>query len=282
MSFFGWLNTKSNLEAPPAPGREFGPEKDDWQRDLPPGALNPVDANRDGVPDAIAGLCLSIDYVDASAARSSRRILVDDLYSGGGYCYIEAFCLLRQDQRTFRADRIEFLRIPPDWREVANPLSFLMGYLPASNSRQIGNDKWDSYAQAAERYGRLYNGRKAANHGLRVLAFVSRSDGKISDEERSVVCSYVRGAAALVGEKLNEDECREIASDIDTLFPTKRQVTNSLNAIRMYYEQSDIFMNSLKLLVRADGVIDEQEREAVQMLVEILHRQRKRDNLRRS
>ncbi len=274
MSFLDWLSGRPNLELPPAPNKEFGPERDDWQRDLPIGALESVDADKDGIPDAIAGICVWIDYVDASGAKSNRRVLVEKLYSEGNFLYLAGFCLLRQEQRTFRADRIQDLRLPPSWREVSDPVSFLMAYLPAE--KQIKKTNWQSFVEDSERYARLYETRKAANHGLRVLAFVARSDGSIADTERSVVYSYVRNAAALVGEELSDDDCKEIASDIETLFPTKRQVANSLNVIRLYHEQSEIFMSSLKFMVRADGEINDREQSAVQMLVEILHRETKR------
>ncbi len=274
MSFFDWLSSRPDPEVPQAPKPEFGPELDDWKRDLPPSALNPVDANKDGIPDAIAGVCIAIDYMDASGASSSRRVIVNKVFHEGGNLYVDGFCLLRQEQRTFRADRIERLWVPPIWREVSDPVGFLMIYLPTPAPDR--SDRWQSLSEETQRYMRLYEVRKAANHGLRVLAFVARCDGSIADAERSVVCEYVRNAAVLVGEELNNADCKDIALDIETLFPTKRQVANSLDAIRLYHEQSDIFLRSLKLLVRADGDIVEREQSAVQMLVEILQRQTQR------
>lgn len=280
MGFLDWLYGTTDLDAPSAPGPEFGPEWDARERDLPDGALHPVDANKDGLPDAIAGVCVSIDYLDATGATSSRRVLISKVYREASYIYVYGFCLLRQEQRTFRADRIQVLRLPPQWRAVSNPVSFLMTYLPGA--KEDTNGEMGSLIEDAKRDARLYDVRKAANHGLRVLAFVARSDGSIADAERSVVCDFVRGAAALVGEELDRDDCEDVASDIETLFPTKRQVANSLDAIRLYREQSDIFLESLKKLVRADGIVNAREQNAMQMLVEILQRQKERDENRRS
>ena len=147
-----------------------------------------------------------------------------------------------------------------------------MSYLPTS--KQDKSNRWNSFVADAERYTRLYDVRRTASHGLRVLAFVARSDGSIVDAERLVICCYVHDAARIVGETLSEDDCNEIASDIETLFPTKRQVANSLDAIRLYHEQIVIFMDSLKALVRSDAIITPREQDAVQMLVEILRRQK--------
>jgi tellurite resistance protein len=266
MSFVDWLSGRNEVRMPAPVDREFGPRED-----VPERALRPIDDDHDGIPDAIAGICISIDYVDVSGADSRRRVVVDKTFSQNNVQYVVGLCLLRQERRTFRADRIRALRLPPSWSEVDNPSEFLSRY-NAPGERPEWQREQEDYAKRADRYARLYQVRRAANHGLRILAFVARSDGSLASQERDVVRDYVCDVSALVGERLNLADATEITSDIDKLFPTKRQVANSLNAVRLYQEQSQLFLNSVKRLVRADGEINQKEETAFELLVEILRK----------
>jgi tellurite resistance protein len=266
MSFANWLNGRNEIRIPTPAQREFGPDQD-----VPEQALRPVDENHDGIPDAIAGICILIDYIDASHAASHRRVIVEKIYEQNDIQYVSGFCLLRQERRTFRADRIQTLRLPPNWDQVKDPLEFLASY-NAPHEKSKWQREQEDYAKRAERYARLYDARKAANHGLRILAFVARSDGAIANQERDVIRDYIGDVSELVVERLNEEDASEIASDIDKLFPTKRQVANSLNAIRLYQEQSHLFLTSVKRLVRADGELNQKEQMAFELLVEVLRK----------
>jgi hypothetical protein len=266
MSFADWLNGRNEILVPTSARKEFGPSKD-----IPEESLKLIDEDHDGIPDTIAGLCILIDYVDASGAASHRRVRVEKISEQGDVQYIAGFCFLRHERRTFRVDRIRALRLPPNWDEVSNPMEFLARY-KGSPEKSEWQRKQEDYAQRAERYARLYDARKAASHGLRILAFVARSDGAIADQERNVVRDYICDISKLVDDPLDTADAFEIASDIDKLFPTKRQVANSLNAIRLYQEQSQLFLNSIKRLVRADGTINEKEATAFELLVEILRK----------
>jgi tellurite resistance protein len=266
MSFGDWLSGQNEIRVPAPTEKEFGPDQD-----IPEEALKFINADHDGIPDTIAGLCILIDYVDASGADSRRRVQVEKTYEQNDIQYVAGFCFLRHERRTFRVDRIRALRLPPNWDEVNNPMEFLARYKGPAEKPKLQREKED-YTQRAEKYARLYDARKAASHGLRILAFVARSDGAIADQERDVVRDYVCDVSKLVGDRLDGADAFEIASDIDKLFPTKRQVANSLNAIRLYQEQSQLFLNSVKRLVRSDGTLNEKEATAFELLVEILRK----------
>lgn len=49
---------------------------------------------------------ISFSYSNAFGDASKRTIVVDQIYESAGRVYIEGFCRLRGDTRTFRADRI--------------------------------------------------------------------------------------------------------------------------------------------------------------------------------
>jgi len=272
MSFLEWLGGRPAVQAPPFFRKEHGPASDDWKRDLPPGALQPIDADHDGKPDTIAGLCIALEYVDASGASSARRVIANKVYEANGIAYLEGYCLLRNEDRTFRCDRIQSLSLPPDWKAIPNPLAMLQSYLPLRADFSQFQNTFSNFD--SDRYVRMYEARQVANHGLRVLAFLARSDGRLDDSELLVIQGYIRDAASLVGVKLEPDEAAEIAGDVSKLFPTKRQVANSIAAIQMYQEQTDAFLSAMTALIQADGEVTAYELSALEMLIEILNKRR--------
>lgn len=74
--------------------------------------------NLPGIPDFIYkeirnslqhGKVLKIDYQDFSGAESTRLILPEVLFESGGRWYTGAYCYLREEERSFRLDRIAAL-----------------------------------------------------------------------------------------------------------------------------------------------------------------------------
>lgn len=276
MGFLDWLNSAPSIQPPAPPAPEAGPREDIFDEPVVQQALKPADNDGDGIPDSIAGVCISIEYGDSIGEISTRRVLIERLYFQNNQLYIYGWCFLRDARRTFRADRILKLLLPPDWREVRDPYEFLEGYVsPSQNSRKENaapaldvpvvrsNDYWE----------RRYKVRAVANHGLRVLTFMARVDGAFALEERDVLNTYVKNISAVAGVRLNDEESADIASEVEALFPTKRQVANSLAAIRLYQEQSSLLLDSLKKLVRSDEKISSWEQNAMKMLIDILKKQ---------
>ncbi len=62
---------------------------------------------------------INIDYRDAQDNQTNRDIVIRYLYDDGGKTYIRAFCLLRNEMRTFRIDNIRKMYI--DGAEISEP-----------------------------------------------------------------------------------------------------------------------------------------------------------------
>lgn len=276
MKFFDWFQTTAETPPPMLNSPETGPVKDDWQLEIGPGALDPDDDGTDDVPESIAGICVGIEYLDASGATSSRRIVCRSVFEAHDMIYVHGHCLLRGENRMFRLDRIKKLRLPPDWVRFPDPSAFFRAYLrPTEN---MGKNKWDAFLDGSERYAKLAQTRRIASHGLRILTFVGRAEGSIVKQERSIVKNYVREIAKLAQVELSDDDSAEVAADVDKLFPTKRQVAYSLDVIVHDPEQSELLLNTLKALVAADGLRSHREANALALLVEVL-RNRKQNKV---
>lgn len=65
---------------------------------------------------------INIDYRDAKDNQTNRDIVIRYLYDDGGKTYIRAFCLLRNEMRTFRIDNIRKMYI--DGAEISEPANY--------------------------------------------------------------------------------------------------------------------------------------------------------------
>jgi hypothetical protein len=94
MRFFNWFQSAPEMGPPELKNPETGPEKDDWQLEIGPGALDPDDDGQDNVPESIAGICVAIEYLDASGGTSSRRIICRSVFEAHEMIYLHGHCLL--------------------------------------------------------------------------------------------------------------------------------------------------------------------------------------------
>lgn len=66
--------------------------------------------DREEILCGVAGEIIEIDYGDAQTGRSTRIITIGSLYQLRRLLLVDAFCHLRADDRTFRLDKIHFIR----------------------------------------------------------------------------------------------------------------------------------------------------------------------------
>lgn len=62
------------------------------------------------IPCGISGEIIEIDYGDAKVGRTTRIVTVERLYKARRILFIDGLCHLRAENRTFRLDRIHFIR----------------------------------------------------------------------------------------------------------------------------------------------------------------------------
>jgi DNA polymerase-3 subunit epsilon len=220
------------------------------------------DDNSDGLPDEIEGVALGLEYADASGEVSARRVIAGRVSPGGGeFFYLEGWCLLRKDWRTFRSDRMLKLMLPPAWTSVADPTTFLRTYLP----------KLPTEARAAAKV----NPKLLCRDGLAVLLYVARSDGDVLPAaERDVVTKYIGAVFQRAGLAPNNGMIAEVAAYADTLYPSAQSMEACLSRLERDPGALDLLVPHLTALVKADGTYSEQEQLAVATLVRAIEEAR--------
>lgn len=149
----------------PIPGHRMGvpPRDDDFAATLDP--ISGVD---------IDGVSIGILYRDASGTPSTRTIRCRDALRDGDLIYVRAWCLHRQDWRTFRLDRIV---------EVYDySTGELLGRAAPFFSQLLGINLADPIVEV-----------QAPLHfrdGGRVLLFVAMHDGELHPAEMRVIVDF--------------------------------------------------------------------------------------------
>ncbi|MDT3683736.1 MAG: exonuclease domain-containing protein [Pseudorhodoplanes sp.] len=220
------------------------------------------DDNSDGLPDEIEGVALGLEYANASGEVSARRVIAGRVSPGGGeFFYLEGWCLLRKDWRTFRSDRMLKLMLPPAWTSVADPTTFLRTYLP----------KLPTEARAAAKV----NPKLLCRDGLAVLLYLARSDGDVLPAaERDVVTKYIGAVFQRAGLTPSDEVSADVAAYADTLYPSEQSMESCLSRLERDPGALDLLVPHLTALVKADGTYSEQEQLAVAALVRAIEEAR--------
>lgn len=261
MSLLDWFRDRTAPSPPRLKVTERGPPSDTPEEQQHP--LYPRDRDGDGVPDAIEGIALGLEYVDAVGEISVRRVIAARVTpTSGRFLYLDGWCLLRNGWRRFRSDRMLKLMIPPTWDQIADPTAFLREYVPEPPT---------------ERHSQRINPKMICRDGLAVLLYVARSDSAVLPAaEREAINLYIAVACQRAGVPADDDTVGRIAAYADTLYPSARSMGLYLGRLECDSGALDILVPCLGSLVKADGIYSEQEQQAVATLLNAIGRARER------
>lgn len=132
---------------------------------------------------------LRIDYVDANGTATTRSVQVREFGPYGGQTLILGRCLLRNESRTFRSDRIQACIDEETGEVVTDVVAHLLGKYDADPARLIEcllTDHMDC---------------------LRVLLHIGKSDGQLRAPEREIIrqtCIDLSGDTRLTDEAMKQ------------------------------------------------------------------------------
>ncbi len=188
---------------------------------------------------------LDLDYIASSDDAPHRRITTQH-YSPDPPGYIFAWCHLRDDERTFRLDRIRSA-VALDSGEVINDVG---KYLTAL------------YEKSPAAVWRML----LAEHllALRALVFIAKSDETFTTKERDILLLYVQllvGRADLTRPEL----IKALKSLPDTNLKAFQQVCSQLAHYPTAYRSA--LLETAQSIVKSQRTIEPQEQEAFDFLV---------------
>jgi hypothetical protein len=155
-----------------------------------------------------------ISYVDADHIPSTRRIEVNGFSDFEHKTYVEAWCHLRRDQRSFRADRIEEMVSASSGEIIERPRDYVR------TMREVLYEPGKDYASIMAK----------ARPGLMALIWIARSDNDLSEAEIELMLSFVEERDSLKRKRKDAADWNRtvMRRAIDNARPTLVMATGAL------------------------------------------------------
>ncbi|WP_172982753.1 TerB family tellurite resistance protein [Roseovarius bejariae] len=217
----------------------------------------------------VTDIYTAIEYCAANGELTRRRITMRRIDFNYSVPSLYAFCHERRAIRQFRTDRIKCF-ITADG-EIIEPNMFW---------RSIGVDFDEIEYTPQERSGETSETnrtKRMLRDQIRILAALSRADGKMRDEEVNAIIEYIEIEVEWDRIDLSEETITELSAYIKRLRPTAEKVSESLFRLfeepegrkRLYAKELERFMRAAKNVIDADGVLHETEVEFYNGMAEI-------------
>ena len=132
----------------------------------------------------------SMSYKDSSGALSKREIVLKSITLRDDKVYLNAFCMLRKEDRMFLTDRIT--RIEYKNEVISNPIVYFRDIFMHSGG----------YA--------VYHFMQEKTDVFKLFMFLAKADGKIAKAEIDVISEYLKGHMRAISDKTAENAIKNI------------------------------------------------------------------------
>ncbi len=212
----------------------------------------------------IDGVSVGILYRDATGTPSTRTIRCRQALRDGNLIYIDAWCLSRQDWRTFRVDRIV---------EVYDyTTGELVGRAAPFFSKLLGVDIADPQAQAMLPIH--------FRDGGRVLLYVAMEDGELHPAEMHVVVDFaVRRLRQYAPAAQHPDQVARLW--MGNQVPTRQSALAALRKVAKDDDYAADVADTMMEVMLADGEVKDAEMDAAWAIVKGLERADRRKALKK-
>ena len=132
----------------------------------------------------------SMSYRDSGGALSKREIVLKSITLRDDKVYLNAFCMLRKEDRMFLTDRIT--RIEYKNEVISNPTTYFHDIFMHS----------DGYA--------VYQFMQEKANVFKLFMFLAKADGKIAKAEIDVISEYLKVHIPAISDKTAENAIKDI------------------------------------------------------------------------
>lgn len=251
------------------------PSEDDARVESPTGATHSV----------VEGVSVGIDYVDSRGQPSTRTIRCQTAFSVGATTYLHAWCLDRQDWRTFRVDHIRRVLDYTTGEERGTGPAFFGALL----GREIDEPEHDAGAEIAtpakeptsdgasdEKPANPISDADAAGYfadGVRVLLFIAMSDDEIHPKELDAIVRFGARRIRKFQPRFDDPE-RAARAFAGNYVPSRQAALASLHDIALNQAYAEEIAEAVKEVIQADGTVTDGELEAAWTIEDGLSQER--------
>jgi hypothetical protein len=229
-------------------------------------------------PNDIEGKLIKFDYCDADGKQTTRAVNCYRVWHGDGCSYLQGWCTLRDESRTFRTERISNLievktakRIsdpvayfdhfaddepPPRHRAPAVPITATV-HVPSRQEIEARALKWHQRHQA----------RRVCIDGLRVLAYVALAGDGWTGGDRNIEESYIEARLATAQFEQDQnitDAMMDVGAGLAVPFASFLRSAGSVASDKDHFA---LVRDSVEEMIAADGGGSAAQREAYHRLM---------------
>ncbi len=186
---------------------------------------------------------LEIAYIDSKGSESNRIINISG-YDGSAY--LRGFCELREEQRTFRIDRIKNAIDIETGALIENVPVYLL----------------EKYKQSPE-YKLSYIFEKHSNI-IKVLLYIGKADGQLRAKEKQIICSVIK--SILKDKNLPDNEIIKFLSKMKV--PSLHGFKLAFGQVcKIYPKQTKKVYEIAKKIIDTQKKVHHNEREALDYML---------------
>lgn len=251
----------------------------DFRKQSGPPADDPAMAEDQSTVDEIEGQLLRLHYTDTSGFDSERTVqLIHVSIAPSGDIYMRAHCFMRDDARTFRADRISMLASERTGEVFEDPESWLLQFAESRSFDQIFSPEFiaETAAPAADIPAQpvplMADSeitailRKESRPFFVLLMALARSDAVITVEEQHALTEITLREIDRLRLERSQRAADRFAGMMAAIDPTRRMVKQAAGRV-MENSQRATLAEYLEIMARSDGRIVREEVEAIRALV---------------
>jgi hypothetical protein len=195
---------------------------------------------KDAAREVVLPAMIWIEYETDAGAISQRTLTLREVWRRGPRLYLQAWCHMRREVRSFQADRIRELLCLATGEAADDPVRWL------ERHALFAGEASDDTPEAL----------KSVRDELALLAYLGRADGVLDPDEVEVAVDHVARAS---GGRIDRALC---AAYIERLAPDPEDLPAVLQRVAADGDRWARFRRSARRMMEADGEVSVGERAA--------------------
>jgi hypothetical protein len=229
-------------------------------------------------PNDVEGRLIKFDYCDADGKETTRTVNCYRVWHGDGCTYVQGWCMLRNELRTFRTERMSNLLEVRTAKRISDPVGYFDNFAddePPPRDRTPGvtvtaivrvPSRQEIEARAFKWHQR-HQARRVCIDGLRVLAYVALAGDGWTDGDRNIEESYIEARLAVAGFKQSQEltnAMMDIGAGLAVPFSSFIHSANFAAADESHFA---LVRDSVEEMIAADGGSSAAQNEAYHRLM---------------
>jgi hypothetical protein len=226
-------------------------------------------------PNDVSGLTVTFNYLDAEGEPTRRTVNCHRVWHGENSTYVRGLCKLRNEERTFRTERIANLVVNRTGKKIADPVVYfdqLADQSPPSRpkrtAQEVSTTAWaPAPVDVVRQWHMSHQARRFCIDGLRVLAYVTLSGDGWNDADKNVEESYIESRIAMAGLVRSQqvtDAIMEVGAGLAVPFSS---FIRSINLIAADQPHFDLVKECVQEIFGNDGSWNSLQQEAYHRLM---------------